>query len=602
MKMFWGRQAEAPVEPAIDCRILKMEAILDVYPVADLDQSGRIVAANAPLCRLMGWGAGVPAGLGIDAFVAEPGDEGAWPAARSGGAARGLFRTSGPGGATLFVDLMFVPADGGIMMFVRDMTATHVKALEDAQKLAALDRAQAVIEFELDGTIRTANANFLGATGFTLDEIVGRHHRIFCDEQLVQSPEYRALWAAVNRGEHLVGEFERRRKDGSVLWIQASYNPIFDTEGRPVKAIKFATDITAQVRQREEAARLSLVVDHTANAVIVTGLDRRITYVNSGFERLTGYSAGEVIGRSPGEFLQGPQTDKATVARIREALARGESYSGEILNYRRDGTPYWINLAINPVRDAAGRVQSFISVQADITETKQHELDFDMKLHAIGQSSAIVEWGRDQRLVSANDALVKAGGLTDGLATALDRLLSAEERATIESGRQLRRMLAWPCAEGRELMFDAVFTGLPDLTGQVDRVMMCAIDVSDRQHAVSETSVAVRAAIDAGERIAAIVTTIDTIAFQTNVLALNAAIEAAHAGDAGRGFDVVATQVRELANRSTIAAGGITQLVRESRDRMAALERSLSVLDAREKAKTVMGSDRRGDELARRAA
>ncbi|QHL90445.1 PAS domain S-box protein [Sphingomonas changnyeongensis] len=579
-----------------------MDAIHDHYPVADLDQSGRIIAATAPLCRLMGWGGGVPPGLSIDAFIPEVGDEGAWPAARAGAAARGLFRAGGPGGATLFLDLMFVPAGDGVMMFVRDVTATHTRALEDAQKLAALDRVQAVIEFELDGTIRTANANFLGATGFTLDEIVGRHHRMFCDEQLVQSPQYHALWAAVGRGEHLVGEFERRRKDGSVLWIQASYNPIFDSEGRPIKAIKFATDITAQVRQREEAARLSLVVDHTANAVIVTGLDRRITYVNAGFERLTGYSASEVIGRRPGEFLQGPQTDQATVARIREALARGEPYSGEILNYRRDGAPYWVNLAINPVRDAAGRVQSFISVQAEITETKQHEIDFDMKLHAIGQSSAIAEWGRDQRLAVANDALVKSGGLTDGLATTLDRLLSADERAAIDSGRQLRRMLAWPCADGRELMFDAVFTGLRDVTGQVDRVMMCAIDVSDRQQAVSETSVAVRAAIDAGERIAEIVTTIDTIAFQTNVLALNAAIEAAHAGDAGRGFDVVATQVRELANRSTIAAGGITQLVRESRDRMAALERSLSALDGREQAKAGGGSGLGRADPARRAA
>ena len=116
---------------------------------------------------------------------------------------------------------------------------------EYAGRIAALDRSQAVIEFQMDGTIITANENFCKTVGYSLDEIKGRHHSLFVDDATKNSPEYREFWARLNRGENLPGEYRRVGKGGKLVIIQASYNPLADSSGKLVKVVKYATDITA---------------------------------------------------------------------------------------------------------------------------------------------------------------------------------------------------------------------------------------------------------------------------------------------------------------------------------------------------------------------
>jgi len=152
---------------------------------------------------------------------------------------------------------------------------TELQGLVDA-----ISRSQAVIEFELDGTIITANDNFLNALGYTLEEIQGQHHRIFCDSLYTQSPEYSAFWAKLNQGEFEAGEFMRLAKDGSEIWVQASYNPVLDGKGKPFKVIKFATDVTNQVNLRSEALKLRQLVDNSEGAVMMIDRDFIITYAN----------------------------------------------------------------------------------------------------------------------------------------------------------------------------------------------------------------------------------------------------------------------------------------------------------------------------------
>ena len=137
------------------------------------------------------------------------------------------------------------------------------------------------------------------------------------------------------------GEFQRIGKGGQEVWLQASYSPILDLNGKPFKIVKFATDITEEVARRKIVSQLSLVANGTDNSVIITDAHRKIEYVNQGFERLSGYSAAEVIGRSPGKVLQGQHTDPVTVKRIRDKLSRGEAFYEEILNYSKKGEPYW---------------------------------------------------------------------------------------------------------------------------------------------------------------------------------------------------------------------------------------------------------------------
>jgi methyl-accepting chemotaxis protein len=137
-----------------------------------------------------------------------------------------------------------------------------------AGQIAAIGKSQAVIEFKLDGSTVTANDNFLGALGYTLDEIKGRHHSMFVDDAFRLSPDYKEFWARLARGEYQSGEYKRIGKGGKEIWIQASYNPILGRDGKPYKVVKYATDVTAQVRARSEMQR---IVESVSNSAMTLG-------------------------------------------------------------------------------------------------------------------------------------------------------------------------------------------------------------------------------------------------------------------------------------------------------------------------------------------
>ena len=180
--------------------------------------------------------------------------------------------------------------------------------------VAAMDRSQAMIEFALDGTILKANQNFLGALGYTAQEVVGRHHRMFVAPEEAASPEYAALWRDLATGEFVARKFRRVRKDGSECWIQASYNPVFDAAGKPCKVVKFATDITAIEHERAatEAERQAARAEQDG---VVRALARAL-------ERL---AAGDLTARVDAQFTGAyaqikTDFDKAA-AQLREAVA-----------------------------------------------------------------------------------------------------------------------------------------------------------------------------------------------------------------------------------------------------------------------------------------
>jgi len=314
------------------------------------------------------------------------------------------------------------------------MTAeSQLKKLENIypnQELAAIvdavHRVQAVIEFELDGTILTANSNFLNAVGYELNEIVGKHHRIFCDPAYTKSKDYTAFWKTLAQGEFVTAEFKRFTKSGDEIWINASYNPVFDADGKPVKVIKFATDVTEMVRTREVAKTLSLVANETDNSVIICDVDGRIEYVNPGFCKLTGFDFETVKGKKPGELLQGKHTDQETVKRIREKLNAKKPFYEEILNYDKAGNAYWISLAINPVFDESGKLSKFISIQTNINDVKLEQQDFNCKLDAISRASAIIEFDRDGYVLTANDNFLATMGYS------LDELRGKHHRVFVD--------------------------------------------------------------------------------------------------------------------------------------------------------------------------
>ena len=260
-----------------------------------------------------------------------------------------------------------------IVKFATDTTDAKLLALENGAKIAAIGRSQGIIEFSIQGTILDANENFLRMTGYALPEIQGHHHSIFVPFDERDGPAYRAFWDKLRQGLFQAAEYRRIGKGGQDVWIQATYNPVFDLDGRLTKVVKFATDITAGVKQREQMQLLSLVADQTGHSVVMTDLDGHIDYVNAGFTRMTGYSFAEVRGRRPGDVLQGPLTSQATRARLRERISRRQPVQERDPKLYQGGEPYWISLFINLVTDENGLVRRFVSIQTDITQRRKLE-------------------------------------------------------------------------------------------------------------------------------------------------------------------------------------------------------------------------------------
>lgn len=578
----------------------QLDAIGRTQAVIAFSLDGVVLEANDLFLSVMGYEQHAVVGRHHKMFM-PPGEADSaayrsfWDRLKAGEGFSGEFERRGAGGKAVWLQACYTPIfdeqgrPARIVKFASDITAAKQLSADHAGQIAAIDRAQAIIAFDVSGVILSANANFLKTVGYEEAEIIGRHHRLFVEPIEAAHPDYEAFWSKLRNGEFVAAEFCRLNKQGQKVWIQATYNPIFDPAGRVQKIVKFATDITDQVAQRIRFQQLSLVANGTDNSVIITDADRRIEYVNRGFERMTGFNLDEVIGKNPGKILQGQHTDPATIERIRDRLRRGEPFYDEIMNYTKDGDPYWISLAINPVRDDEGRIVRFISIQANITDTKRLALEHQAKLDTISQSNAIAQWDTEGRLVSVNDALRSWNTLSDGASVALTSLLSSGDVAKLQRGEALRAEIYWPTAGGGVMALDAVFAAILDLENRVSAILMCASDVSDRRSAVRQTLEAMGQALETGSHIGKIVADIHAVAFQTNILALNAGIEAARAGAAGRGFAVVAEEVRVLARQSSEAAKKINELVVQNGHRMAALQSSLERLGGR--SDTAVGED-----------
>jgi PAS domain S-box-containing protein len=477
------------------------------------------------------------------------------------------------------LSLSRVETDQGIgyTAFVRDITAER-----NARELIrqTLEQAiDAVVMIDAANTVTFYNKAAERLWGYAPDEVIGRNVKMLVPPQMQPNHDSYVNRHRTTGQDRIVGtsrEVPVHCKDGTMKWGSLSLSRVKLDDGTQTYTA-FVKDVTDLVKQREQFALLSLVADQTDNSVIITDADQRIEYVNHGFARLTGYSAAEAKGKVPGKLLQGPGTSQETVARVRQALKQGVPIYEEILNYTKAGEPYWVSLAINPVRDDQGRIVRFISIQANVTETKQRSLNFDVRLAAIAAANAIAEWTVDGKLASANALL--SGQVS------LEQLLSAEHVEALKQTGTLRREVCWPGADGRERWYDAVFTVLRDVEGRIDRLMMCGSDITSRRAAVTETEAAVSDAIESSQQIRRIVSTIDAIASQTNLLALNATIESARAGEAGKGFAVVASEVRQLAKRSADAARDIEKLVTETTDRVGALAASMRRLNTSDEAR-----------------
>ena len=446
----------------------------------------------------------------------------------------------------------------------------------------ALHKVQAVIEFDLAGNILTANANFFGALGYTLPEIVGRHHRMFVDEDYAASAAYRDFWTRLARGEFDEGQYRRIGKGGREVWIQASYNPVFDPQGKPYKVIKFATDITRQTLQAADYAG-QLAAINKSQAVIEFDLTGTILSANQNFLDAMGYRSEEVQGRHHSMFADATYRDSPEYRAFWEKLGRGEYDAGQYLRHGKGGREIWIQASYNPIFDASGHPVKVVKYATDVTGQVRATLAMQA---ALAQSRQVVQSaqsgdltvrvptadkdGAVAQLCQGINALVEVMASLVGDIQGAAEVVNAGVRDIAAGNSDLSVRTEQQAASVEETAssvaeLSATVRHTADNARMAAELAVGATDVAARGGQVVHGVVDTMSQINASSRrIADIIGVIDGIAFQTNILALNAAVEAARAGEQGRGFAVVASEVRSLAQRCGGAAREVKQLIGDS--------------------------------------
>lgn len=459
--------------------------------------NGTIITANENFLRATGYSlAGIQGknhSIFVDPAYAQSADyQEFWNELRRGQFKAGEFKRVDKDGREIWLQASYDPIldDKGntikVVKIAADITDRKRIASDSQGKIDAISKSQAIIEFRPDGTIITANRNFLDCVGYALSDIQDKHHSMFVEPAYAQSPEYKQFWDKLRRGEFDAAEYKRLGKGGREIWIQASYNPILDAGGKLLKVVKFATDITSQkLANAEFEGKVDAIMK--AQAVIEFDMNATILTANSNFLNTLGYTLGEIQGKHHSMFVDAAESGSQDYKDFWDKLRRGEFDSRAYKRIGKNGKIVWIQASYNPIFNASGKPFKIVKYATDITSVMQ------------------------------------TADLADETSSNVQNVAAAVEEMTASINEISKNM-----SLSQSAMEDIVIK-----TTQSGEAATRLVD-----------------SINAMQRIAGL---ISDIASQVNLLALNATIEAARAGDAGKGFSVVASEVKNLADETAKA-------------------------------------------------
>ena len=490
----------------------RMDAVSASSCLLETDRDGKVQQANERMLRALGYTEAELIGKHESLLLFDdPAEQAAHKdrsaSLRDNKACNAELRLKGAGQTEVWLSATLSPVTGldgrlsRVVWLAQNVTEQKLARLEADGKLGAIDRAQALIEFDMTGRVLWSNKNFQKLMDYSLDDMVGRHHRMFVGAEHAASAEYQAFWERLGRGEYESGEYKRYGRDGKEVWIQATYNPILDPRGNPVKVVKFATDVTeAKLRNAEFQAKVSAI--DKGQAVIEFGLDGHVLAANRNFLSAMGYTLREIQGQHHSMFCTDDYTQSTEYRDFWLRLNEGQFITGRFHRKGKFNRDVWLQSTYNPILDLNGQVMKVVKYAFDVTKEVQLERSIATRATEMNKNIA--------SLVQSIGQIAESSGVASDM---------ANETA------------------------NAAQTGFQAINQSIDAIAR-----------IEASSV----------KVAEIVRVISDIANQTNLLAFNAAIEAARAGQHGVGFSVVASEVRKLAERSSVAAKEIATLIEES--------------------------------------
>ncbi|MBB1251473.1 PAS domain-containing protein [Rhizobium sp. G21] len=375
-----------------------------------------------------------------------------------------------------------------VVSYVNDVTEERLQQADYQWQINAIHKSNAVITFDMFGTILEVNDRFIDAIGYEKSAVLGQHHRIFVEPAYAHSEEYASFWNDLRKGLHRSGVYKRIARDGREIWLQATYNPIFDLYGTPIKVVKFASVVTEEKLFQSELQGQIAAIDK-AQCVVALSLDGSILDANENFLSSVGYRYGEVRGRHHSMFVDEETRQSAEYREFWEQLRRGEYQQGEYKRISRNGSEIWLQASYNPIFDPNGKLSKVIKYATDITEEKRQQVEINGQMDAINRSQAVAMFDMNGVILHANENLLDIFGYraSDILGKSHSVLMDAQEALSKEYGdfwdglrrgdyqQGLHRRVG---KDGREIWLQCSYNPILDINGAPLKVVKIATDVT----------------------------------------------------------------------------------------------------------------------------